>query len=101
MYEREKVGISWEMLSCFLLALTIHLFSDGSGDSIGSRCSDVSGDLDGSEYLDSFMDSDSGDSDSYGDSVSSGDSDSSDQRDVDLSDQEMLMKTTRELNKFV
>ena len=75
MYERAKVGISWEMLSCFLLGLTIYLFSDGSGDSNGSGYLDGSGDLDssgnsdGSGYLDGSEDlDDSGDSDGSGDS---------------------------------
>ena len=45
MYEREKVGISLEMLLCFLLGFTIHLFSDGSGDTDGSGVSGDTGDL--------------------------------------------------------
>ena len=76
MYERAKVG--WEMLSCFLLGLTIYLFSDGSGDSNGSGYLDGSGDLDssgnsdGSGYLDGSEDLDSsGDSEGYRDSDSS------------------------------
>ena len=42
MYERAQVGISWEMLLCFLLGLTIYLFSDGDSD--GSSGSDGNGD---------------------------------------------------------
>ena len=62
MYERAKVGISLEMLLCFLLGFTIHLFSDGSGDTDGSGDSDGSVDSNGS-----------GDSDGSGDSGDTGD----------------------------
>ena len=57
------------MLSCFLLGLTIYLFSDYSEDSDGSGDSSGSVDSDGSEDSDG-----PGDSDGSGDSVGSGDS---------------------------
>ena len=73
MYEREKVGISLEMLLCFLLGFTIHLFSDGSGDTDGSGDSDGSVDSNGSGDSDGSVDLDgAGDSDGSGDTDGSG-----------------------------
>ena len=75
MHERAKVGISWEMISCFLLGLTIYLVSADSGDSNGSGYSDGSEYSDGSGY--SYGSGDSyGSEDSNGSGFSDGSEDS-------------------------